>query len=220
MRSRILPVAGVSAAALAAALAFAPMASASHGVGVSAKSVTHSSHTAAGACYAQHDNDNGVGIVSQDFESSLDAYDSMGADNVALKKTCKLKTVNADGIYFNGSGPATGFNVTFYAGKKSPGKATKSCANASYTDSGFGSPVIKCTGKLSKKKAKWVSVQAVLAFSAGGEWGWNTNNTVRGQASKWQNPGGGFGTACSSWGDTTSCIPSGEGGDFSYGLNG
>ena len=28
----------------------------------------------------------------------------------------------------------------------------------------------------------------------GGEWGWNTNNTVVGAAGLWQNPGGGFST--------------------------
>jgi len=66
----------------------------------------------------------------------------------------------------------------------------------------------------------WVSVVANMAFGSGGEWGWNTNNTVRGNASAWQNPGSGFATGCSSWGRTTTCIPSGEGGDFSYALLG
>jgi hypothetical protein len=224
MRSRILPVAGISAAALACAMAFAPMAGAAgHSVGAAHKTpvnqLVHHARTAA-ACYAQHDNDNGIGIVSQNFEPSLDAFDAQGADTVKLSAKCKLKTVNADGVYFNGSGPADSFNVTFYKGKATPGATTKSCANASYTDSGFGSPVISCTAKLTKKTAKWVSVQANMNFSGGGEWGWNTNNTIRGKASQWENPGDGFGTGCTTYTTTTTCIPSGEGGDFAFGLNG
>jgi hypothetical protein len=66
----------------------------------------------------------------------------------------------------------------------------------------------------------FVSVQANMAFSVGGEWGWNTNNTVRGSASQWQNPGGGFGTGCTTYNTTTTCIPAGEGGDFSFALLG
>jgi hypothetical protein len=219
MRSRILPVAGAGVAALALAMTFAPSAGASgHAVGTAGKSATQSHAGTAASCYAQRDNDNGIGIVSQNFESTFDAYDAMGADDFKLKKTCKLKTVTADGIYFNGSGPADSFNVVIYKGKSKPGGTFKACNNASYTDSGFGSPVVKCKAKLTTK-AKWVSVQANLAFSAGGEWGWNTNNTVRGKPSQWQNPGDGFATGCTSWTATTTCIPSGEGGDNSFSLN-
>lgn len=176
-------------------------------------------HAPKAAC-SQRDNDNGIGIVSQNFESSFDQYDAQGADDCTLKNdVTKVKGVIADGIYFNGSGPADSFDVVFYKNVKGkPGAAVKTCAGASYVDTGFGSPDVKCKAKLKKGKY-FVSVVANMNFSVGGEWGWNTNNTVRGGNSQWQNPGGGFGTSCTSWDDTTTCIPSGEGGDFSFALH-
>ena len=68
--------------------------------------------------------------------------------------------------------------------------------------------------------ARFICAKANMDFGSGGEWGWNTNNTVRGFASKWQNPGDGFGTGCVTYTTTTVCIPSGEGGDFSFALIG
>jgi hypothetical protein len=110
-------------------------------------------------------------------------------------------------------------NVTFYKGKGKPGKVLKDFQGASYTDAAFGSFDVTTKGKISKK-AHWVSVQANLAFSSGGEWGWNTNNTARQNNSMWQNPGGGFATGCSTWGDQQTCLGAqGQGPDFSFSLN-
>jgi hypothetical protein len=240
MRSRPLALAGVGVAALAVGVALAaPANGAGHPVGVafgSSASDSHaaSAHSTAASCYAQLDNDNGVGIVSQNFEPSLDAYDSQGADDFTLTKKCKVKTVSAAGAYFNGSGPADSFNVFFYDSISSRdgglemaarGKLPdKTCLDATYTDSsGTGNPTIKCKTKLtaspSKKRTFWVSIQANMSFGTGGEWGWNTNNTVRGSASLWQNPGDGFATGCTTYTTTTTCLPLGEGGDFSFALN-
>jgi hypothetical protein len=225
MRSRVTTVVGISAAALALGFAFAPMASASHGVGAAhrtpAGQLVHHAKTAA-ACVSQRDNDNGIGIVSQNFEATFDAYDAQGADDFKIGATaCKVKTVTVDGAYFNGAGPADSFNVTFYKGKTTPGTVVKSLTKG-YTDNdGIGGVTVKL-GRKGPKLAKghyWVSVQANLSFSVGGEWGWNTNNTVRGQASQWQNPGNGFATGCTTYTTTTTCIPSGEGGDNSFQLN-
>src|SRR5689334_14251037 len=66
--------------------------------------------------YDQRDNDNGVGIVSQNFESSLDSFDARGADDFAIPKGVEwhIKRVVADGAYFNGSGPAASYDVVVY----------------------------------------------------------------------------------------------------------
>lgn len=223
MRSRIIPVVGLSVAALALASAFAPLASAHNGVGAAHKAPVGSLtkiNPNPSACYAQRDNDNGIGIVSQNFETSLDAYDNQGADDFALTATCNLTTVAVDGIYFNGSGPANSVNVTIYKWKKSKVKAAKvKCPNSTYTDStGTGSFIVNCKGTLKKGKY-WVSVQANMDFSVGGEWGWLTNNTVRMDGAVWQNPGGGFGTPCAKYTTLTTCIAAGEGGDFSFEIN-
>lgn len=240
MRSYHLTLASVGVAALAVGVALAaPANAAGYQVGVAYRSsagVSHaaSAHPTDASCYAQLDDDNGNGIVSQNFEANFDTFDSQGADDFTLKKTCKVKTVSAAGVYFNGSGPATSYNVFFYDtifnhdGSRELtdglGLPDKTCLDAPYTDaSGTGSPVIKCKAKLTggpaKKRTYWVSIQANMDFGAGGEWGWNTNNTVRGIASQWQNPGDGFGTGCTTYTTTTTCLALGEGGDFSFALN-
>ena len=172
--------------------------------------------------YNQRDNDNGIGIVSQNFEEAFEANDAQGADDFTVKKGVEwhIKEVAVDGAYLNGSGPADSYDVTFYndAGG-TPGSVADDCDNAPYTDTGSGSPAIVC--RVSLKGGKyWVSVQANMDFSAGGEWAWNTNNTVRKNASQWVNPGDGFATGCTTYTTTTACIPSGEGGDFSFALLG
>src|SRR6476620_11204333 len=64
----------------------------------------------AGVIYTQRDNDNGIGIVSQNFESTFNGYDSQGADDFNVKKKAKVAQVDADGVYFNGAGPADSYN--------------------------------------------------------------------------------------------------------------
>lgn len=197
-------------------------------VSSNAKHVIVMPHRNASVLYDQSSGSNGVGIVSQEFtDFTSGAYDADGADDFTLpagKHT--ITEVDANGVYFNGYGPADSFNVTFYKKiKKGQGKILASCPNSPYTDvNGTGSVAIDVSscGVKAKggKKSMWVSVQAVMAFGSGGEWGWNTNNTVNGSASVWENAGGGFGTGCSTYTTTTTCIPSGEGGDFAFAILG
>src|SRR6185369_621315 len=46
----------------------------------------------------------------------------------------------------------------------------------------------------------WVSVQARMDFSAGGQWGWNDRTVTSNSPAAWRNPGGGFGSPCTNWG--------------------
>jgi hypothetical protein len=216
----------LAGAAVALALSAGTASAGAAHPGVSAKN-THPFHIilpkAGAGGYSQRDNDNGVGIVSQNFtDGGFTAYDAAGADDFKLKKKAAITEVDADGVYFNGAGPADSFDVHFYANSGGlPGKEVASCLAASYSDeTGFGTPDIKCSAKFKAKKTAWVSVVANMAFGSGGEWGWSTNNTVRGNPAVWENPGGGFATGCNSWGVLTTCIAAGEGGDFSYAVLG
>jgi hypothetical protein len=181
----------------------------------------------AGTIYGQRDNDNGVGIVSQNFTDAggaLDIYDNQGADNFKIQNKGIVKKVIVDGIYFNGPGPAESIHVTFYKNAgTSTGSVVKDVPAASYTDStGTGTFTVSIPKTTLKAGKYWVSVYVNMAFNSGatGEWGWLTNNTVRGAPSVWQNPGNGFSTGCTTYQVTTTCIPSGEGGDFSFALVG
>jgi hypothetical protein len=167
--------------------------------------------------YDQNDSDDGIGIVSQNFESSFDQYDAQAADDFTVPAggRWKIKEVDVTGVYFNGSGPAASENVTFYKDRHGrPGKTV-----GSYTVTGadsFGSFVMdlgkgqQVRGGLSGR-TYWVSVQANLDFFAGGEWGWENRTGTNGGAAQWQNPGNGFATGCSTWGDENVCIPDGQG---------
>jgi hypothetical protein len=176
--------------------------------------------------YDQTDNDNGSGIVSQNFtDVGFDAYDCQGADDfiVPAGGTWKIEEVYVDGTYFDGTGSADSFNVTFYSSKKGKvGEVVKTCPDASYyydTQYDFGSEHIRCKAKL-KRGTYFVSVQANMAFFVGGEWGWLTNNTVRNHPSMWRNPGGGFDTGCTDFAPTTVCVSGDVGGDYSFALYG
>lgn len=227
MRSRILPVAGVSALALVAAASFAPMASAGgHNASPAGKapvgSLFHYKVNPLASCYAQTANDTGAGPVSQNFAKADNIYDSQGADDFKLKKTCKAKTVSVNGVYFNGTGPADSVNVTFYKNKKNkPGDVIATSKNSSYTDnSGTGDFKIKLEKTVTLKSGTyWVSVQANMDFAAGGEWAWLTNSKVKNNGAKWQNPDDGFATGCTKYKDLLTCIPDVGGGDLAFSIS-
>jgi hypothetical protein len=193
------------AAAFACSLAFAAPAVAVHG------SVTAPAPAAAGVLYSQDGTDAGIGIVSQLFDSCFDAYDSRAADDFVVSGTWRISEVDVPGVYFNGSGLAESENVTFYEDKKGlPGRVVRDVTFVEGKDNGTGSFEIKVPKTRLKTGRYWVSVQAFMNFEVGGEWGWENQTTVVGRPAAWENPGGGFGTACTMWGPESQCVPEGE----------
>lgn len=214
MRSGILPAVGLSAAALVAATTFAGTASAHN----TTPNVVHQgtvantapASTAKGACYKQNKNDSGVGIVSQKFGDDP-GYNSEGAADFTVKKRCTIGTVVANGVYFNGTGPATSETVTFYKAKKGvPGKVIKAQTVKGKDSAGTFTIALKKAVKL-KKGSYFVSVVANMDLSAGGEWGWELTSDQSGNIDQWQNDGGAFGV-CPTWGNVTDCV--GYGNDY------
>ena len=171
-------------------------------------------------CYDQTKDASGNLVVSQNFtESGDDGYDSMGADDITLKKPCKVATVNVAGGYFNGSGPADSETVTFYADSKGkPGKVLATSTTKGKDSA--GSFVIKLKKPVSLAKGtSWMSVQVNMDGTVGGEWGWNSTTTAQaGKPAVWQNPGDAFGTGCKKWTNMQTCIGAGPGPDFVFSL--
>jgi hypothetical protein len=187
----------------------------------------HAAHVAVpnSVLYSQNANDSGVGIISQDFtDAGFDIYDSQGADDFIVPTATKwlIQGVLATGVYFNGSGPADSETVTFYkdAGGK-PGMVISSQTVTGIDTAGTFKMPLPTPVKLPVAGKYWMSVQATMEFATGGEWGWETTNTLSNTASMWQNPGDGFITGCTTWADMQTCIgPAGEGPDFMFVLIG
>lgn len=174
-----------------------------------------------GQCYNQSNN-NGVGIVSQNFESGLDALDSRGAVDFRLGSSCRVQRLIVIGEYFNGSGPADSVNVTFYRNFDGlPGGVISNQEGLSYDDEGSGLFAIDLATTVGlQAKRYWVSVQFNVNVVGGGEWDWITTTNQVGYQSAWRNVGNGYGTGCVHYTALRSCLPNGEGPDFTVVVEG
>ena len=158
--------------------------------------------------YTQNDNDSGTGIVSQDFETGFDAFDSEGADDFVVPPdvSWQINSVTASGVYFNGSGPAVAVNLTIFDDNAGvPGDAACTYPLQTPTDSAgtfvftLSPPCILSSGTY------WIDVQARMDFAAGGEWAWETRSVQSNAVALWRNPGDGFTTGCTTFSPMAAC---------------
>ena len=178
------------------------------------------------SCYEQMANPGTNSITSQNFETVFDSFDTKAADDffIPAGQEWILSSVSVLGNYYNGTGPATSVNVWFYNDSSGhPGTTADSVMNI--VPSGgleTGSFEIPFAIHITLPEGTyWLSVQCNMDFAAGGQWGW-TEQLQSNLESNWQNPGGGFGTPCTSWGyRVTTCGVGGTTGypDFSFRLN-
>jgi hypothetical protein len=163
--------------------------------------------------YTQNSNDSGVGLVSQNFTSGSfsPTYNAAGADDFVVPsgKKWKVGEVDVTGVYFNGPGPATSEDIVFYKDASGvPGKAVKNGTfNGLSCSDNAGSFTCTLPHKVRLKHGHyWVSVVANQNYLSTGEWGWEGNATINNDPAQWENPGGGFGVGCTTWGPNSSCL--------------
>ncbi len=227
MRVHVLPIVGLGISAVVLGATFAPIASAggshipSTTITSSATQPTRVQPGSNRVCYAQLDNDNGISIVSQNFEAAYDVYDTRGADDFTMSQSCVVRRVQVAGAYLNGPGPARSENVTIYKSLHGlPAGVVSNQANVVGVDDGTGNLQIalRAPVPLQADVTYIVSVQVNMDFATGGEWGWSTNNTRRGFGASWRNNQDGFGTGCEHFTRLLTCIRSDEGPDFAFAL--
>jgi hypothetical protein len=214
MRSRILAVAGLSIAALAAATTLASGANAAHGSATLGHGGTMQSHVAAAkSCYS-HTGTFTDGLVSN-VMSDQATLTATGAADFKLKKACTVKTVVAYGAYL--ATPATQSEVvTFYKAKKGePGKTISTQTVKGKDASGVFTIKLKKAVKLGAG-SYFVGVQANTNSAA--PWYWVYDATASGGVDQWENPGGGYGV-CPTWGPVTTCSGANDGTDFEVTLS-
>lgn len=150
--------------------------------------------------------------TSQNFEAAFDTFDNQAADDfvVPALHQWSIDTLFAPGVYFNGTGPATSINVTFYADASPfPGAAIPACTYSAVpmVDSPAGTFTVTLSPAcVLAAGTYWVSAQANQDFGTAGQWAWTTVTGTVGSPSAWQNPGDGFGTGCTTWGLRTTCL--------------
>lgn len=170
------------------------------------------------ALYDQTTDDSGIAVVSQNFEAVNDAYDSQMADDftVPAAHRWQITSITALGQYFNGTGPASSFNVTIYKAQPTKGIPTtvvKTFTGVVPSVDSAGTVTLPLTPFNLTQGVFWVSVQANLDSNVGGEWGWENQATTRtGWTPDFRNPGNGFGTGCITWGRELTCVGAGGAG--------
>lgn len=171
--------------------------------------------------------------TAQNFEADFDIYDNEMADDFTVPAgfTWTLEDFILYGSYYNCApcGPTTSFDVTIYSdaggmpGSVVSGPHTIVATEILDTLDTYFFVLTFPAGVELDGGTYWVGFYANLDFLVGGQIGFADNDIMHGNLAKWRNPGGGFGTGCSSWGDMTTCLASPDfipGPDVTYQLYG
>ena len=171
--------------------------------------------------YDQYNNASTAASLSSTF-TDFPTFNADLADDFVVPggQTWNVQSIDADGIYFNGPGPAASFNVFFYADNGGlPGAQVFSATNQPFTQSGSTFTVNLPSAAVLTAGTYWVEIQGNMTFVPNGEWGWTDRTVQSNNPAAWQNPGGGFGM-CPTWTVKTVCIPTAGGPDQVYRING
>lgn len=161
------------------------------------------------------------GITSQDFEAAYDQYDAQGADDFVVTGDWSIDYVAVNGSW-SAAGPANGLNVFVYADAGgAPGAEMCSYLGLTVADplNANLSADLPSTCDLTAG-TYWFSAQGAVDFAVGGQWYWSDNTSANGYEWMWQNPGGGFGIGCLTWGDGDTCLSADYGPDLGFLLGG
>src|SRR5205807_10158485 len=147
-------------------------------------------------------NNAGVNATLSATFTDFPTFSSDLADDfdVPAGTTWNVQSIDADGVYFNGPGPATSCNVFIYNnGSCLPGAVVYSILNTTVTQVGTTFTGNLVPAAVLPPGRYWIEIQANMTFGTQGEWGWTDRTLQCGCAAAWQNPGGGF-MLCPTWG--------------------
>ena len=147
--------------------------------------------------YDQYNNASANATLSATFTD----FATFGADLaddfvVPAGQTWNVESIDADGVYFNGSGPANSFNIFIYADNAGlPGTQIFSATDQPWVQSGTTFTVTLPTAAVLTAGTYWIEIQANMTFAVGGQWGWTDRTVQSNQGAAWKNSGGGL-AAC------------------------
>jgi hypothetical protein len=171
--------------------------------------------------YDQYDNLATTATIACTF-TDAPTFNADLADDFVVPggQTWNVTSIDADGVYFNGPGPANNWNVFIYTDSGGlPGTQIYSILNTTVTVSGTTFTVDLSPAAVLSAGTYWIEIQANMTFGTGGEWGWTDRTVQSNSPAAWQNPGGGF-AVCPSWTNKLVCIPTAGGPDQAFRING
>lgn len=158
------------------------------------------------------------GAPVQDFQSSLDVFDSEAADDFVVTDAAgwSVSAFNFQVIFIDDAGlptappPTALYNIDVYADAANiPG--TLSCSYTGVTgtvDATNTNLTIALPSNCSLAQgAYWLSVTPVFDYAPQAFWS-NASGVAIGNAGVWRNPSGGFGTGCAAWSELSTCTTS------------
>jgi hypothetical protein len=171
--------------------------------------------------YDQYDNNSGIATLSATFTDFPGSSSDLADDFVVPSgETWNVDSIDADGVYFNGPGPATDWNVFVYTDSGGlPGTQIFSATNIPIVQVGTTFTANLTPAAVLSEGTYWIEIQANMTFGTQGEWGWSDRTIQSNNPAAWQNPGGDFGV-CPTWTVKTVCIPTAGGPDQVFRLNG
>ena len=171
--------------------------------------------------YDQYNNNGPAATLSATFtDFPQDSSDLADDFVVPGGQSWTVQSIDADGIYFNGPGPATSWNVFIYTDNATlPGTQVYSATNQPVS-------VVRTTFTVNLTPAAvlaagtyWIEIQANMTFGTQGEWGWTDRTVQSNSGAAFRNPGGDFGCG-TDWVRKPVCVPTTSGPDQVYRING
>ncbi|MGV6852917.1 MAG: hypothetical protein ACWA5R_12170 [bacterium] len=172
--------------------------------------------------YSQLDDPGGNGAPAQNFEMGYEIYDNEAADDFVVTDAEGWDIESIDTVMTTSVGAPDSFRVTFYADNSGlPGSVI--CSRDGETNFSGSYSIVLSSPCSVPQGTVFMGIAANQSFAAAGQNFWSNRATVTGNPAAWINPGDGFGSGCTDWGDAGAVCGVGGGGgsyDFLFAVNG
>jgi hypothetical protein len=170
--------------------------------------------------YDQYNNNGLNATLSATFTDFPDFSSDLADDFVVpAGQTWNVESIDADGVYFNGFGPATNWNVYIYTDSSTfPGTQIFSATNIPISQVGTTFTANLSPAACLTEGTYWIEIQANMTFGTQGEWGWTDRTVQANSGAAFRNPGGAFGCG-TGWVRKPTCVPTTDP-DQVYRING
>jgi N-acetylneuraminic acid mutarotase len=170
--------------------------------------------------YDQYDNPGANATLSATFTDFPNSSADLADDFVVpAGQTWNVESIDADGTYFNGPGPATDWNVFVYTDSGGfPATQIFSATNIPITQVGTTFTANLSPAAVLTAGTYWIEIQANMTFGTQGEWGWTDRTVQSNSGAAFRNPGGDFGCG-TDWVRKPICVPTTDP-DQVYRING